>query len=153
MPLQFVELHVSANSKGSRNAFGERSFSARSRWHTSTSLSASSRFAFASASVSPCEMAAGTSSTKQVYPPSLAGSKTAVSFMPQSCHARPCLAISARGRPCQTPRRRALDHRGATETPLHKHHRLVGDVWLERNVALKSYMPVGASTAKLRLLG
>jgi hypothetical protein len=32
-------------------------------------------------------MAAGTSSTKQVYPPSFAGSKTAVSFMAGNCHA------------------------------------------------------------------
>jgi hypothetical protein len=31
--------------------------------------------------VSPCEIAAGISSTKQVYPPSFAGSKTAVNFI------------------------------------------------------------------------
>jgi hypothetical protein len=76
----FAELHASANSSGSRGAFGESCFSASSRWHASTSLSASRRFAFASARVSPCEMAAGTSSTKQVYPPSLAGSKTPSEF-------------------------------------------------------------------------
>ena len=80
MPLQPGQLHASANSIGSRRALGERSFSASSRWHCSTSLSASNRLAFASASVSPCEIAAGTSSTKQVYPPSLAGSKIAVNF-------------------------------------------------------------------------
>src|SRR5271157_1015855 len=38
------------------------------------------RFAFASSRVSPWEIAVGISSTKQVYPPSLAGSNTAVSF-------------------------------------------------------------------------
>lgn len=54
----------------------------KSRWHSRTSFSASRRFALASASVSPCEIAARISSTKQVYPPSLAGSKTAVTFMP-----------------------------------------------------------------------
>src|SRR5205814_2698526 len=86
------ELHVSAKSNGSRRAFGDRSFSASSRWHSSTSLSASRRFALASARVSPCEMAAGTSSTKQVYPPSLAGSKTAVNFMVRGCHTTPPLA-------------------------------------------------------------
>jgi len=75
-----------------RKAFGDISFSASSRWHASTSLSASSRLAFASSRVSPCEMAAGISSTKQVYPPSLAGSKIAVSFMAQGCHATPISA-------------------------------------------------------------
>ena len=55
--------------------------SASSRWHSRTSFKASRRFALASSMVSPCEIAAGISSTKQVYPPSLAGSKTAVSFM------------------------------------------------------------------------
>jgi len=90
--LQVAELHASTNSSGSRRALGDRSFSARSRWHSSTSLSASSRFALASPRVSPCEIAAGTSSTKQVYPPSLAGSKTAVSFMPRGCHTAPPLA-------------------------------------------------------------
>lgn len=93
VPLQVAELHASANSIGSRRALGDSPFSARSRWHSSTSLSASSRFALASPRVSPCEMAAGTSSTKQVYPPSWAGSKTAVSFMPQTCHTAPPLAI------------------------------------------------------------
>src|SRR5439155_5009821 len=92
VPLQVEELHPSANSNGSRRAFGDRSFSASSRWHASTSLRASSRFALASAKVSPCEMAAGTSSTKQVYPPSLAGSKTAVNFMLRGCHTGPPLA-------------------------------------------------------------
>src|SRR5262249_25898806 len=91
--LQVAELHASANSSGSRRAFGDKSFSASSRWQLSTSLSASKRFAFASARVSPCEIAAGTSSTKQVYPPSLAGSKTAVNFIPQGCHAVPPTAI------------------------------------------------------------
>ena len=55
-------------------------------------LSASRRFAFASARVSPCEMAEEISSTKQVYPSSLAGSKTAVSFMLRNCHAASSLA-------------------------------------------------------------
>src|SRR5436190_404295 len=96
VPLQFAELHASTNSSGSRRAFGDSFFSASSRWHSSTSLSASSRFALASAKVSPCEMAAGTSSTKQVYPPSLAGSKTAVSFTPRECHtARPIATLRA----------------------------------------------------------
>ena len=92
MSLQLAELHASANSRDSRTAFGENSFSASSRWHFSTSLSASRRFAFASARVSPCEMAAGTSSTKQVYPPFLAGSNTAVSFTPRECHTGSLLA-------------------------------------------------------------
>lgn len=65
----------------SRTASDEMFFSARSRWHSKTIFSASKRFVLASASVSPCEIAAGISCTKQVYPPSLAGSKTAVSFM------------------------------------------------------------------------
>ena len=34
-----AELHASANSSGSRTAFGESSFSANSRWQASTSLS------------------------------------------------------------------------------------------------------------------
>lgn len=84
--LQVRKLHTSANSSVSRTAFGERFFSASSRWHSSTSLSASRRFVFASSRVSPCEMAAGISSTKQVYPPSLAGSKTAVNFMLPNYH-------------------------------------------------------------------
>jgi len=84
--LQVRKLHASANSSVSRTAFGERFFSASSRWHSSTSLSASKRFAFASSRVSPCEIAAGISSTKQVYPPSLAGSKTAVNFMRPDYH-------------------------------------------------------------------
>jgi len=66
MPFKIVQFHVSASSIGSRSAFGERFSSASSRWHCSTSLSASSKFALASSIVSPCEMAAGTSSTKQV---------------------------------------------------------------------------------------
>jgi hypothetical protein len=37
-------------------------------------------------------MAAGISSTKQVYPPSWAGSKTAVNFILRGCHAAPSLA-------------------------------------------------------------
>ncbi len=41
-----------------------------------------------------CEIAAGISSTKHVYPPSLAGSKTAVSFMPTNYH--PQVASSER---------------------------------------------------------
>ena len=86
--LQVRKLHTSASSIVSRTAFGERFSSASSRWHSSTSLSASRRFAFASSSVSPCEMAAGISSTKQVYPPSLAGSKIAVNFMRLAYHAR-----------------------------------------------------------------
>jgi hypothetical protein len=75
--LQVAELHASTNSSGSRRAFGGRSFSARSRWHSSTSLSASSSFALASPRVSPCEIAAGTSYTKHVYPPALGGCHTA----------------------------------------------------------------------------
>src|SRR5207249_7107328 len=60
---------------------------ASSRWHSRTSFKASRRFALASSTVSPCEIAAGISSTKQVYPPSLAGSKTAVSLMLIDYHA------------------------------------------------------------------
>ncbi len=89
MALQVCKLHASANSSVSRSASGERSFSANSRWHASTSLSASRRFAFASSRVSPCEIAAGISSTKQVYPPSLAGSNTAVSFTFSRYHTTP----------------------------------------------------------------
>jgi len=74
------------------NLVGYRSFSARSRWHSSTSLNASSRFALASTRVSPCEMVAGTFSAKQVYLPSLAGSKTAVNFTPQGYCPVPPLA-------------------------------------------------------------
>lgn len=81
MPLQIRQLHASAKSSVSRTAFGDNSCSAISRWHSNTSLSASSKLTFASTSVSPCEIAAGTSSTKQVNPPSAAGSKTAVSFI------------------------------------------------------------------------
>src|SRR5881394_2413118 len=81
MPLQIRQLHASANSIGSRTASGEISCLANSRWDSNTSLRASNRFDLASARVSPCEIAAGISSTKQVYPPSLAGSKTAVSFI------------------------------------------------------------------------
>src|SRR6266436_4928471 len=89
MAFQFREFHASAISITSRTACGERPFSASSRWHCSASLSASARFALASSMVSPCEIAAGISSTKQVYPPSLAGSKTAVNFMPLDYHTRP----------------------------------------------------------------
>jgi hypothetical protein len=78
---QLRKLHTPANSMLSRTASGQRFCSASSRWHSSTSLRASRRFALASSSVSPCEIAAGISSTKQVYPPSGAGSKTAVTFM------------------------------------------------------------------------
>ena len=85
--LQLAELHASANSIVSRKASGESSFSANSRWHSRTNFKASRRFALASSMVSPCEIAAGISSTKQVYPPSLAGSKTAVSFMLINYHA------------------------------------------------------------------
>jgi len=92
VPLHVAELHASANSIGSRRALGDSSFSARSRWHSTTSLRASSRFALASPRVSPCEMAAGISSTKQVYPPSWAGSKTAVNFILRGCHTAPSLA-------------------------------------------------------------
>ena len=84
--LQVDPLHGSASSMISRTASDERSFSANSRWHSKTNLTASRRFARASASVSPCEIAAGISSTKQVYPPSFAGSKTAVNFMPLEYH-------------------------------------------------------------------
>ena len=87
MPLQVRQPHVPANSIVSRKACGESSFSASSRWHSRTSFKASRRFALASSMVSPCEIAAGISSTKQVYPPSLAGSKTAVSFMLINYHA------------------------------------------------------------------
>ena len=81
MPLQIRQPHAPASSIVSRKARGESSFSASSRWHSRTSFKASRRFALASSTVSPCEIAAGISSTKQVYPPSLAGSKTAVSFI------------------------------------------------------------------------
>lgn len=86
VPLQVNPLHASASSRISRTAPDERFFSTKSRWHSKTSFSASKRFALASARVSPCEIAAGNSSTKQVYPPSLAGSKMAVSFMPIDYH-------------------------------------------------------------------
>ena len=82
--------HASEISIGSRTASGERFFSTKSRWHCTTSFRASSRFAFASARVSPCEIAAGISSTKQVNPPSLAGSKTAVSFIRLCYHKTVC---------------------------------------------------------------
>src|SRR5207245_4400807 len=88
MSLQIRQPHVPANSIVSRKASGESSFSASSRWHSRTSFKASRRFALASSTVSPCEIAAGISSTKQVYPPSLAGSKTAVSFMLTNYHAQ-----------------------------------------------------------------
>src|SRR6266567_4558327 len=88
MPLQIRQPHAPANSIVSRKACGESSFSASSRWHSRTSFKASRRFALASSTVSPCEIAAGISSTKQVYPPSLAGSKTAVSFMLANYHAQ-----------------------------------------------------------------
>ncbi len=78
---QLRKLHTPASSMLSRTALGERFFSASLRWHSSTSLRASRRFALASSRVSPCEIAAGISSTKQVYPPSDAGSKTAVTLM------------------------------------------------------------------------
>lgn len=84
--LQLRQFHASENSSVSRTAVGDMCFSASSRWHSKTSLRASRRFAFASSRVSPCEMAAGISSTKQVYPPSRAGSKTAVSFIPLEYH-------------------------------------------------------------------
>ena len=77
---QWAEAHGYYHSLAPRG-IQDSSFSANSRWHSSTSFSASNRLALASASVSPWEIAAGTSSTKQVYPPSAAGSKTAVSFM------------------------------------------------------------------------
>jgi len=80
------QIHASASSMISRTASGERFFSTKSRWHSKTSFSASKRFALASASVSPCEIAAGISSTKHVYPPSFAGSKTAVSFIFEDYH-------------------------------------------------------------------
>ena len=86
VPLQVNPLHASASSMISRTASGERFFSTKSRWHSKTSFSASKRFALASASVSPCEIAAGISSTKHVYPPSFAGSKTAVSFIFEDYH-------------------------------------------------------------------
>ena len=79
--LQVDALHASVSSMTSRTASGERFFSDRSRWHSRTSFNASSRFALASGSVSPWEIAAGISSTKHVYPPSFAGSKTAVNFI------------------------------------------------------------------------
>src|SRR3989454_2309134 len=66
MAFQLREFHASAISKTSRTACGERPFSASSRWHCSASFSASARFALASSMVSPCEIAAGISSTTQV---------------------------------------------------------------------------------------
>src|SRR6266446_4006670 len=68
MASQFREFHASAISITSRTACGERPFSASSRWHCNASFSASARFALASSMVSPCEIAAGISSTKQVEP-------------------------------------------------------------------------------------
>src|SRR5437762_13321364 len=87
VPLQIRQPHVPANSTVSRKASDESSFSASSRWHSRTSFKASRRTAFASSSLSPCEIAAEISSTKQVYPPSLAGSKPAVSRMLIDHHA------------------------------------------------------------------
>jgi hypothetical protein len=87
VPLQVDPLHGSASSMISRTASDDRFFSTNSRWHFKTSFSASRRFARASASVSPCEIAAGISSRKHVYPPSFAGSKTAVTFMSVYYHA------------------------------------------------------------------
>jgi len=55
MAFQFREFHASAISKTSRTACGERPFSASSRWHCSTSFSASARFALAPSMVSPWE--------------------------------------------------------------------------------------------------
>jgi hypothetical protein len=66
VPLQIRQPHVPANSIVSRKASGESSFSASSRWHSRTSFKASRRFALASSRVSPFEIAAGISSTKQV---------------------------------------------------------------------------------------
>ena len=71
--LQVDAFHAPASSMTSRTASGERFFSDRPRWHPRTSFSASRRFALASGSVSPWEIAAGISSTKHVYPPSFAG--------------------------------------------------------------------------------
>ena len=105
VPLQVNPLHASASSMTSRTASDERFFSTKSRWHSKTSFSASKRFALASASVSPCEIAAGISSTKQVYPPSVAGSKTAVNFILIDYHS----AVSL-----QTPLSRSV-LRGASE--------------------------------------
>jgi hypothetical protein len=66
MAFQRREFHASAISKTSRTAWGERPFSASSRCHCSTNISASARFALASSMVSPWEIAAGISSKKQV---------------------------------------------------------------------------------------
>jgi hypothetical protein len=64
--LQVDPFQESGNSIESRTASGESDFSTSFRWYCNTSLRASSKFAFASARVSPWEIAAGISSTKQV---------------------------------------------------------------------------------------
>jgi hypothetical protein len=97
VPLQVGAFHASGSSMISRTASDEMFFTARSPWHSNTIFSASKRFVLASASVSPCEIAAGISCTKQVCPPSLAGSKTAVSFMRKDYHT-PILLQRRRGR-------------------------------------------------------
>ena len=93
VPLQVDPFHTSGSSMISRTASDGRFFAIKSRWHSKTSFSASKRFTLASASVSPCEIAAGISSTKQVYPPSLAGAKTAVSFINTDYHTPVSLQI------------------------------------------------------------
>ncbi len=100
----FHESYTSVNSIGSRTACRESSFSANSRWHSSTSFNASSKLTLASSRVSPWEIAAGISSTKQVYPPSAAGSKTAVNLIPSVC----TLSTAWQGRSSEEARDAAL---------------------------------------------
>jgi hypothetical protein len=84
--------------------------------------SASKRFALASASVSPCEIAAGISSTKQVYPPSFAGSKTAVSFISIDYHSAVSLQTRLLGvRPRGSAQTVVPEPRGGSDGVNHRH--------------------------------
>ena len=97
--LKIRQLHASTSSMGSRRAPGAKFSSASCRWASSTDRSASNKFALASSTVSPWEIAAGISSTKQVYPPSDAGSKTAVRFTEIGYQERPGIAIADAAKP------------------------------------------------------
>jgi hypothetical protein len=122
VPLQVNPLHASASSMISRTASDDRFFSTNSRWQSKTSFSASKRFALASASVSPCEIAAGISSTKQVYPPSFAGSKTAVSFTRIDYHSPVSLQTRLLGvRPRGSAQTVVPEPRGGSDGVNHRH--------------------------------
>jgi hypothetical protein len=82
MPLEVSQLHEAGISKGSRRDRGELSWRALSRRYSKESCSASIRFARASSKLLPWLCTPGISSSQQTYPPSSAGSKTAVSFIP-----------------------------------------------------------------------